>query len=97
VITSAPGAETHPVLRGVKIDALRGNGGLYHFGPLAPDATALLNGTVPGKPSASVAWTHRYGEKRAPIFYVALGDPLDFENAEFRRLLVNAIEWGLAR
>ncbi|NJM56116.1 MAG: hypothetical protein HC841_09710 [Verrucomicrobiae bacterium] len=42
-----------------------------------------------------MAWTHRYGSSR--IFYSSLGDPADFRNPAFLRLLVNAIHWSLDR
>jgi type 1 glutamine amidotransferase len=53
-------------------------------------------GTIPGEAPEPVAWTSLYGPKQAPIFYTSLGHPDDFKNPEFRRLLVNGIEWALA-
>ena len=38
-----------------------------------------------------------YGTKRARVFYTSLGHPDDFKNAEFRRLLANAIAWGMGK
>ena len=65
--------------------------------PLEPDTTPLLIGTIPDQQPEPIAWTHRFGEKRARVFFTSLGHPDDFTNAEFRRLLVNAIAWALGR
>jgi type 1 glutamine amidotransferase len=43
-----------------------------------------------------VAWTNRYGDS-GRAFYTSLGLRGDFENANFRDLLVNAIEWTTER
>jgi len=94
-ITLAEGAEDHPVLAGV--DALPPTSTLYRSGPLAETATPLLLATVEGKPAEPVAWTHRYGPNRAPVFYTSLGLRREFETPEFRRFLVNAIRWALEK
>ena len=57
----------------------------------------LLVGTIPGEASEPIAWTNTYGPKRARIFYTSMGDPDDFKNPEFRRLLLNSIAWALNR
>ena len=95
VVTLAPNAATHPILEGVKVNALPGNGSLYMVSPLARTATPLLIGTIPGESPEPIAWTHEYGPRHARIFYTSLGHPDDFQNAEFRRLLVNAIRWAM--
>jgi type 1 glutamine amidotransferase len=59
--------------------------------------TPLLMGTIPGAPPEPVAWTHTYGSEQARVFYTSLGHPDDFKNAEFRRLLLNGVEWAIAR
>jgi type 1 glutamine amidotransferase len=68
---------------------------LYRPGPLAADAQILLLGHIPGQPLEPVAWTRLYGDRRARIFYTSLGHESDFADSEFRRLLVNAVAWGL--
>lgn len=95
-LAAAPGAEKHPILAGISLAGFVGHAKLYNTGPLAPAATALLVGTVPGRPGEPVAWTHRFGPGQAPVFYTSLGHVEDFEDAAFRRLLRNAIDWGLA-
>ncbi len=91
----APGAEAHPVLSGVHPADWQGRGSLYRCAPLAPDASALLQGDIPGHPEEPVAWTRLYGPRQARIFYTSLGHPEDFARAGFRRLLLNGILWAL--
>jgi type 1 glutamine amidotransferase len=55
----------------------------------------LLKGTVEGKPSEPVAWTHSYHGGR--VLYTSLGHPNDFKVQSFQNLLRNAIEWTLNR
>jgi type 1 glutamine amidotransferase len=96
-ITSATGAGAHPILRGVAVDKLVGNGGLYKMGPLEKSATLLLSGAIPGKPPEPLAWTNVYGTKRTRIFYTSFGHADDLKNPEVRKLLVNSIAWGLGK
>jgi type 1 glutamine amidotransferase len=96
-LTVTPGSEGHPILRGVDLAALRGNGSLYKVSPLEPGTTPILTGAIPGKDPEPVAWTHAYGPKKARVFYSSLGHPEDFEEPAFRRLLTNAIFWALDR
>jgi hypothetical protein len=96
-VTVAPGAGSDPILRGVSADALGGDTTLYEVNPLANDAEPLLVTAVAGHPLQTVAWTHAYGPNRARIFYTQLGAPKDFQNREFRRLLVNGVAWALGK
>jgi hypothetical protein len=96
VVSVAPGAAKHPILKEVRIDALAGNGSLYKVSPLAADAKPLLIGAIPGESPEPIAWTHEYGPKHARVFYTSLGHPDDFQNAEFRRLLLNGVRWAVA-
>jgi rhodanese-related sulfurtransferase len=84
----------HPILKGVSPEFLTA-GSLYKTTPLAPNSTLLLTGTVEGQEPEPVAWTHEY--QGARIFYTSLGHPKDFENANFHKLLVNAIFWCLGK
>ena len=77
----------HPVLRNVgAITSSR----LYKAGPLAKTATALQQGDI-GKAQHAVTWVNTW--KGGRTFYTSLGVPKDFEDADFKRLLVNAIFW----
>ena len=88
------GAEDHPILKGVDVDELVGQGSLYKVSPLADSATPLLTGTIPGQSPEPVAWTNqnRYGGR---TFYTSLGHVGDFEQPAFNRLLKNGIDWAV--
>jgi len=94
-LSVAPGADAHPILRGVDVSKFEGNGSLYKVSPLSETASPLLIGAIPGAASEPVAWTRSYGPKNARIFFTSLGHPDDFNNPEFRRLLRNGIQWAL--
>jgi hypothetical protein len=96
-VTVAPGAGGHEILRGITVAKLFGAGSLYKVSPLESGTTPLLIGAIPDQAPEPIAWTHRFGEKRARVFFTSLGHPDDFANAEFRRLLVNGIDWALGR
>jgi nicotinamidase-related amidase/type 1 glutamine amidotransferase len=93
-VAIAPAGEKHPLLTGVP-PSFTASGSLYRVSPLAPPATPLLIGTVPGHPPEPVAWVHPYGKAR--VFYTSLGHPEDFKDPAFVRLLGNAVLWALDR
>lgn len=96
-VAITPGAQNHPILRGVSAAALAANDSPYAVSPLAKDAVPLLVAAIPGHSPEPIAWTHAYGANRARIFYTSLGAPEDFQNPNFRRLLVNAVAWALGK
>lgn len=96
-ITLVPGAESHPILKGVTVAELIGHGGLYKNTPLKAGTTPLLKGTLPGAETEPVAWTHVYGEKKSRIFYTSMGHWDDFKLPAFRRFLLNGIAWALEK
>jgi putative heme-binding domain-containing protein len=81
-------AKDHPVLRGVT--DFKSNGSLYKNTALATDATVLLTGSIP-EHTEPVAWVREKDAQR--VFYTSLGHPNDFQDDNFRQLLVNAIAW----
>lgn len=82
----------HPVLTGVKPFAT--NGKLYNNPHLAEDVTVLLRATSDDG-TQPVAWVRqRRDHHDQRVFYTSLGVPADFDNANFRRLLGNAILWA---
>ncbi|MEQ1860949.1 MAG: ThuA domain-containing protein [Chthoniobacteraceae bacterium] len=93
----APDAESHPILKGVAFADFISNGSLYKVSPLEKSTTPLLIGMVHAQTPEPVAWTHLYGTNRARVFYTSLGHPDDFQNPEFRRLLINGVAWTLAK
>ena len=91
-LTAPANATDHPILTGLNLPFLS-EGSLYKTSPLAESTTLLLIGAIPGEEPEPVAWTNQY--KRARIFYTSLGHPADFQNTEFRKLLVNAVFWAM--
>ncbi|MCX7887641.1 MAG: ThuA domain-containing protein, partial [Verrucomicrobiae bacterium] len=95
----APGAEGHPILKGVAKN-FHCRSWLYKVLPMYPpkDATVLLMGKAvePNKPAEDnpVAWTwkNQWGGR---AFYTSLGHPEDFQVESVQRLVINAIHWAL--
>ncbi len=85
-------AKDHPVLAGVGPFCSRGT--LYKNPNIASDTTVLLTGSAEGHVHP-VAWTRPYLGGR--VFYTSLGHADDFRQADFLRLLVNAIYWTARR
>lgn len=85
-------AKGHPILEGFKpfISA----GSLYKNTGLTDDVTVLLSGSIP-KHTEPIAWTRTF--KGGRIFYTSLGHQKDFQDENFRRLLVNALYWTTQR
>jgi type 1 glutamine amidotransferase len=77
----------HPVLQGVSAFT---SAKLYKAGPLADSATLLQTGTT-GDKTESLTWVNSYKGGRS--FYSSAGVPSDFQDDNFRRLLLNAIHW----
>lgn len=95
VLAVVPGAATHPILRGLDVTRVVGNGSLYKVAPLAISTTPLLIGSIPGQQPEPVAWTNILPAGGSRVFYTSLGHVADFENPAFRKLLVNGICWTL--
>lgn len=94
VLSPAAGAAGDPLLRGVDFAGFRGHGSLYRCAPLAPGTRLLVTGSIPGQPEEPVTWVREVGGAKSRVFYTSLGHPKDFEDARFRRLLLNGILWG---
>jgi type 1 glutamine amidotransferase len=92
-IKAAEGAAKHPILHGVNLAELRGNGSLYKVSPLAKAATPLLIGSIPDKPAEPLLWTHAT-KAGGRVVYTSLGHPDDFKEAAFTRLFSNALHWA---
>ena len=91
VIALVPGMDAHPLVKGIDITRLIGQGSLYRTSPLAPSAQVILTGSIVDQKPEPVVWTHRYG--KAPVVYLSLGHAEDFAQLEFQRLLRNAVHW----
>lgn len=79
----------HPLIEGVQ--EWERPGKLYRNPHLVRNAVILLRG-VPsiGEPQP-VAWVRTYNDKGGRAFYTSLGYAYDFENANFRTMLLNAL------
>jgi type 1 glutamine amidotransferase len=82
-------AKDHPILAGVKPFAT--DLGLYKYQDHSPDLEFLLTGTVRGQEPEPIAWAREANGGR--VFYTSLGGTKDFQDPNFRRLLVNALHW----
>jgi nicotinamidase-related amidase/type 1 glutamine amidotransferase len=93
VVRSETKAGAHPILNGFPEGGLKSEGSLYKSRELAGGTTVLLNGAIEGKPEIvePVAWVNVSANRK--VFYTSLGGPGDFENAAFRRFLLNAMLW----
>ena len=95
-ITVATGAENHPILQNVSPLDWHSTGNLYLVSPLLDkNATILLMGSVEDKVEP-VAWTRLTSDK-SKVFYTSLGYPDDFMQEQFRRLILNGINWALKK
>lgn len=95
-VLTRPQAEDHPILNRLYHPTFQSKGTLYKSRRLTASTEVLLEGRalVDGKQVAEpVAWTNTYQEGR--VFYTSLGHPSDFQQQPFRRLLTNAVYWGL--
>ena len=91
-----PLQDDHPITRGLRGEVEMGHGGTYNAQPLADTATPLLFGRTGDLPSEPIAWVNRY-RPESRIFYTSLGSRENFERDDFRRMLGNAVLWGLGR
>ena len=91
----APGAEKHPILRGVDLTRLLSDGSLYRVTPLASSTTPIVIGSISGQDPQPLAWTNSARTGQSRVFYTSLGHRDDFQNPAFQKLLLNGICWAL--
>ena len=87
------GAESHPILRGVKLATAAE--ALYKNSGHSADINILLRGTIPDEPTEPIAWTREHRGGR--VFYTSLGAQPTFLDPNFRRMLANALFWAARR
>ena len=90
-IATAAGKD-HAILNGVK--PFSSPGSLYKNSGLAKDVIVLQTGKM-GENTEPLTWIRerKLGDKTQRIFYTSLGHQDDFDEANFNRLIVNAIGW----
>jgi type 1 glutamine amidotransferase len=54
-------------------------------------------GKLDDQPAEPVAWTYLQGAGKGRVFYTSMGHADDFKVPDFRRFLLNAIGWALAK
>jgi type 1 glutamine amidotransferase len=107
----APGGRNSPILRGIKDGDVWGPTDVYTAQPPADADVLLLGQVLTGMqpsdpplegpkndPMMPVAWTRFWntpGGKTMRVFTTTMGSSQDLENEGFRRLVVNAVYWGL--
>ncbi len=90
---AAQGQAEHPVLKGVGSITSKG---YYNNRPLAEDSLVIqVNDEPERQVKRPVTWLHTYRGGRT--FYTSMGTPEDFQDEDFRSLLVNAILWTSQR
>src|SRR4030095_4876462 len=78
----------HPLLIGLPMDELRVTSHLYKSRDLAATVTTLMTGHLEGRTeSEPVAWVNT--DQGSRVFYTSLGSPDAFQQAFFRRLLLD--------
>jgi type 1 glutamine amidotransferase len=107
----APGKQKHPILRGIKDGDVWGPTDVYTAHPTTDADILLLGQVLTGMrptdpplqgpkndPMMPVAWTRFWNApsgKTMRVFTTTMGSSQDLESAGFRRLIVNAVYWGL--
>jgi nicotinamidase-related amidase len=92
MVKAAEGAAGHPILDGVPLAELQGQGSLYKVSPLARGATPLLLGSIPDRPVEPLLWVHAT-KSGGRVVYTSLGHPDDFKQSAFNLLLRNVVCW----
>lgn len=89
------GTVDHPILANVDSTDWKSTGSLYKNPSIDKSCTVLLTGERLGdkKDPQPVAWIRTVGDKQAKVFYTSLGHQDDFENPQFRNMLMNAVQW----
>jgi putative membrane-bound dehydrogenase-like protein len=96
VVHMLPETEDHPLLNRVYQPSFRSGGTLYKSRELAASTEVVLRGEAVmegDRVTEPVVWTNSYNGGH--VFYTSLGHPADFARVSFRRLLTNAVFWGL--
>jgi type 1 glutamine amidotransferase len=85
-------AAADPILHGVPVP-FDSDAWFYKVSPLHPGAKPLLSGEIPGQPTEPIAWTFKRADG-GRTFFTSLGNPADFKNTSFQRLLRNGVLWA---
>jgi type 1 glutamine amidotransferase len=87
-------AAQHPILTGVPPGEFSVTSSLYKSRNPASTVIPLMAGQTEGQTvEEPVAWINTAKNRR--VFYTSLGNPNDFKQPFFRKLLLNGILWSL--
>ena len=84
----------HPLLRGIEPAKWHSTGSLYYTSPISSDATTLMTGSLKDR-TEPLTWTRT--DRGGRTVYTGLGHPDDFQEPQFRKLLINTIFWAMDR
>ena len=84
-------AKDHPILKGVQ--EWKRQGKIYNSPNNTKTTTLLLSGKG-GKTTQPLAWVNDYNEG-GRAFYTSMGYLHDFENENFLKIMLNAVQWTL--
>lgn len=107
----APGAENHPILKGIKNGDIWGSTDVYEAHPTETCTPLVLGAVLSGmkptdqpiagaknNPMMPIAWTNAYktpSGQTGRAFCTTMGAATDLESEGVRRMLVNAVFWCL--
>ncbi len=88
--------KSHPILRDLPGDSFVSTSHLYRNRLPENGVSILMTGSIDDDPARTepVAWTSPKTGGR--VFYTSLGNPDDFRNPVFRKLILNAVTWAAA-
>ena len=92
-ISIVPGKAGHPILAGIKPLKWHSTGSLYNVSPIKSDCDLLMTGSA-GDETEPITWTRT---NRGRMVFSALGHADDFDQPQFRQLLVNMLFWAMDR
>lgn len=90
-VAAAKGAEGHPILKDVEVDRLD-TGDLYQLLPLPKEIEPVLVGKR-DEVECPVLWT--WTPKGGRVVYTSFGRQNDFNNPQFKRMLLNTLFWAM--
>jgi len=90
-----PGMEAHPLLKNVPPTGFDSPSWLYKNRPLRSDCDqVILVGSIPGQVPEPVMWINTTGWHNT-VIYTSLGHYNDWEQAAFRNLMINSVNYLL--
>ena len=92
-IRIVPEKVDHPIVAGIRPEKWHSTGSLYNVLPIKPDCNLLMTGSA-GDETEPITWTRTVNGRMA---FSALGHAEDFDQPQFRQLVVNMLFWTMDR